>query len=810
VASDTAAEAPGSGGLQDRVAAERYPESEVESTTGARRADPPRLSAPNTTDFFLNPRAIASASPNAIFVTDLGHRVIFVNPAAEQMFGFPLAEVRGQYLHRILLQTPSGGCPLPAWECPAGSVFSTEESIRDHREIFFRKDGAAVHVSVSSAALVRDGAVTARVIIARDVTEEDFARRELSKINDRLASALATAELGVWDTNLVTGEVYWDARMKSMFGLDPDEPATLELANSFIHPDDLHLRDEILRPRPDGARDVQWEWRVVLPDGTIRWHNARGHFRRDESGAVVGAHGVMRDITDQKEAQRAQEHLAAIIRSTEYCIASTDLDGNITSWNPGAEAMFGCKPEETVGRSAAIFTPPDHPGEMDMLLSRLRRGETVEHSVTERLTKDGRRISVSISLSPLRDASGAVAGVAAVARDVTRERQLEEKLRQAEKMEAIGRLAGGIAHDFNNLLTIVIGCADQALTDAEDDRLRDQLAAIKSAGEYAADLTHRLLALGRKQVLQPQIVDVNQIVGEMLPLLRRVIRASIECNVKLDAGLSCVNAEPGQTEEVLLNLVLNASDAIVSRGVIAIETRNVLLDDEYVRLHPDAAPGEHAMLAVHDNGAGIDPAIQLRIFEPFFTTKPVGKGTGLGLSVVYGIARQSGGHVTCDSDPAAGTTFAVYLPVVRTTASPAPAQGESPQDAAGGSETILLAEDNAQVRAWTARFLRTLGYTVLEAASGPDAVAVAGSHRNLIDLLVTDVIMPEFGGPALVAALRPIMPRMQVLYISGYTGHTFDGMGAAFLAKPFTPPQLARKVREVLHAPAAVSSEPAH
>ena len=395
-------------------------------------------------------------------------------------------------------------------------------------------------------------------------------------------------------------------------------------------------------------------------------------------------------------------------------------------------------------------------------------------------------------------------------RDITRERQLEEKLRQAEKMEAVGRLAGGVAHDFNNLLTIVIGCADSAMSDAAGDKLCEQLTAIKSAGEQAAALTHRLLAVSRKQVLQPVILDVNRIVAEMLPLLRRVIRADIECAAKLDPSHFSVKADPGQIEEVLLNLVMNAADALPSGGIIAIETRTVLLGGEYLFSHPDAAPGEHAMLAVHDNGAGIDPATQPHIFEPFFTTKPVGKGTGLGLSVVYGIARQSGGHVTCDSDPAAGTTFAVYLPVVPTAAPPAPAPGELPINAARGSETILLAEDNATVRTWTARFLRTLGYTVLEAANGPDAVALAGSHRGIIDLLVTDVIMPEFGGPALVAALRPIAPRMQVLYISGYTGNTFDGMGAAFLAKPFTPPQLARKVSDVLHAPATVSSEAAH
>jgi two-component system, cell cycle sensor histidine kinase and response regulator CckA len=296
-------------------------------------------------------------------------------------------------------------------------------------------------------------------------------------------------------------------------------------------------------------------------------------------------------------------------------------------------------------------------------MARIARGESIERLETERLTKDGRRIVMSITLSPMRDEAGAVSGVSKIARDITREKLLEGKLRQVEKMEAVGQLAGGIAHDFNNLLTIINGYAAMALLNGGADSLEEQLKAIGAAGERASELTHKLLAFSRKQMLQLRVVNINSVVEAMDALLRRVIREDIECEIALHRALPDMEADPHQIEQVVLNLVVNACDAMASGGTLRIETNATVLDEEYARMHPDAVPGKYGVLSVSDTGTGIDPSIRARIFEPFFTTKPVGKGTGLGLSMVYGIVRQSGGHVAVSSEPGMGATFRVYLPV---------------------------------------------------------------------------------------------------------------------------------------------------
>jgi len=666
-------------------------------------------------------QAITTVEADAILMMDGEHRVIFANPAAERTFGFTFDELRGRGKHAMIHHKRPDGTPYPVSECPLSRVHETGIALLDHRDLFFHKDGSPIYVSVSHAPLIRNGKVTAVIAVVRDITEAELSRRRLTETNERLASALATAELGVWNANFVTGEMAWDAQMKSLLCLAPDEPMTVAKAMEFIHPQDRALSDEILNLRPEPNGDVRWEWRVILRDGSIRWHQSRGHFARDRAGRAVSAHGVTRDITDQKLAQEVRERLAAIVESTEDAIASCTPDGIITSWNHGAEAIFGYTAEEIVGRSAASLFPPELLPEMATLLSRMASGESVARYESVRLTKDGRRVLVSMTLSPMRNEAGRLTGISGVLRDITREKLLEEKLRQAEKMEAIGQLAGGIAHDFNNLLTIVNGYAGMALIDATDDLLRDQLAAIKAAGQRATALTSQLLAFSRKQMLELRIMDVNSVVEAMLPLLRRVTREDIECAVDLDRTISSVKADPHQIEQVLLNLVVNASDAMDSGGRILIETRSAFLDDGYTEAHPDAAPGSYVMLAVSDTGPGIEPGIQAQIFEPFFTTKPVGKSTGLGLSTVYGIARQSGGHVTCYSEPGAGATFSVYLPVVHHAVAPNYPSEEPEPESVRGTETILLVENDADIRAYSAGVLRGLGYSVHEAAGGTEA-----------------------------------------------------------------------------------------
>src|SRR5436190_8217116 len=415
--------------------------------------------------------------------------------------------------------------------------------------------------------------------------------------------------------------------------------------------------------------------------------------------------------------------------------------------------------------------------------------------------KDGTLIDVDIESQPISFAGRPARLV--LARDVTARRQLEEQLRQAQKMEAVGQLAGGIAHDFNNLLTAILGCTQLLLhaTPPEDER-REDIEEIKNAGLRAAELTRQLLAFSRRQVLAPKLLDMNAVVATMDKMLRRLIGEDVALVTELAADLGPVSADPGQLEQVLLNLAVNARDAMPQGGRLTIATANVLLTEEYAERHHRLPPGQYVLLAVSDTGVGMDEATQKHLFEPFFTTKEVGKGTGLGLATVYGIVKQSGGYIWVYSEAGHGTTVKVYLPRVAGAAQPL-AVAEAAPELRRGTETVLLVEDAAPVRTLARKSLESCGYRVLDAADGRAALELSAGHAGGIDILVTDVVMPGMSGRELAERLAPLRPGMRVLYTSGYTDDAMvhQGVlrsGVAFLQKPFMPESLTRKVREVL------------
>ena len=390
-----------------------------------------------------------------------------------------------------------------------------------------------------------------------------------------------------------------------------------------------------------------------------------------------------------------------------------------------------------------------------------------------------------------------------LAQDVTDRKRLEEQLMQAQKMEAVGRLAGGVAHDFNNLLTAIIGYSQITLLKmAPSDPLRHEIAEIITAGERAAALTSQLLAFSRKQILNPQILDLNRSIDNISKLLRRVIGEDIQLDLMVSSDLGQVKADPGQIDQVLLNLVINARDAMPEGGKITIETENVLLDEEYARTHVGVQPGAYAVLAISDTGIGMDAFTRTRIFEPFFTTKAEGKGTGLGLSTVYGIVTQTGGHIWVYSEVNQGTVFKIYLPRIDEVAIATDPTEEFSN--LQGSETVLVVEDDMQVSRLIFTVLKSYGYKVLEASKAEDALSLAAAQRGeKIGLLLTDVIMPGMSGKTLADQFRILHPDTKILFISGYTDnaivhHGLLDPGTAFVQKPFTPSALVRKVREVL------------
>ena len=505
-----------------------------------------------------------------------------------------------------------------------------------------------------------------------------------------------------------------------------------------------------------------------------------------------------------------ERRLRAFFDNTLEAVALLQPDGTVVEANQPSLDVRGLTRADVVGR------PLWDTGWLDFdpaLRERARRA--VQKAAGGKLVREeleipeagGRPQVLDFSLKPVFD-QGALALLIAEARDITDRKRLEAQARQAQKMEAIGKLAGGIAHDFNNLLTAITGFSQLLLQNRSlDDRARESLGEILKAGDRAAALTRQLLAFSRQQFLAPRVLDLIAVVIDVEKMLRRIIGEDIDFANALEPGLRPVNVDGGQMEQVLLNLVVNARDAMPRGGKLTIATRNVKLDDGYAGTHAEVEPGRYVLLSVSDTGHGMTEAVRARIFEPFFTTKETGKGTGLGLATVFGVIKQSGGHIEVYSEPGRGTTFKIYLPEAAE-----PDGARRPLSAVlpppRGTETVLLVEDEEAVRALTRLVLREWGYQVLEASSGEEGLRVAQQHAGPIHLLVSDVVMPHMGGRQLADRLSALRPEMRVLYLSGYTDDAVVRHGILeaevnFLQKPFSPIILARKVREVLDAPPA-------
>ncbi len=568
----------------------------------------------------------------------------------------------------------------------------------------------------------------------------------------------------------------------------------------------------LIRMRDSGRRK---EKELSLND---RWYNVTVDPVLDEKGNLTGAVHVMSDITEHKQAEeetrisqealgKERDLLNSLLDNSPDHIYFKDDHGRFIRINNAQASWLGLSdPEQAIGKTDFDFFTEEYANlayesEQEMI----RSGKAVVGKEEKETWPDREDTWVSTTKVPLRNPEGDIIGIIGISRDITERKKLEEQFRQSQKMEAVGRLAGGVAHDFNNMMTVVIGYSEFLLSKLKkEDAEYKSVEEIMNAGKRAASLTQQLLAFSRKQVFQPHVLNLNALVTELEKMLKRLIGEDIDLQLALDSKLGAVRADPSQMDQIIMNLAVNARDAMPRGGKITIETANVELDEEYCRLHIEVQPGPYIMLAVSDTGIGMDKETQSRIFEPFFSTKEEGKGTGLGLSTVYGIVKQSGGNIWVYTEPGHGTTFKIYFPRIEEAAE-AMKQEEAADKSFRGTETILLVEDEEMVRDLAYEILGEMGYTVLAASNGEEALQICERHKGPIHLMLTDVVMPKMSGGELAEASVRLYPEMKVIYMSGYTDSsvTRNGMlepGVNFVQKPFSLLSLTEKVREVLDA----------
>jgi two-component system NtrC family sensor kinase len=548
---------------------------------------------------------------------------------------------------------------------------------------------------------------------------------------------------------------------------------------------------------------------VDIPEETIRTRNKGTrvlHTKKipipDEAGNPQYLLGISEDITERKQAEEELLILSSAIEQSPAAIVITDAKGNIEFVNPKFTQITGYLPDEVRGSNPRILksgkTPPE---EYKRLWDTISSG-MVWHGEFLNKNKNGELFWECATISPVKNQQGVITHYIAIKEDITDRKKLEEQLRHAQKMEAVGTMAGGIAHDFNNILTVIIGFGSILERKmAKGDPLRTHMSQILSAADRAANLTRSLLTFGRSKPIAMKQADLNQIVKGIDKMLRRLIREDIELRLNLAQGDLAMMADTGQIEQVLMNLVTNAQDAMPGGGIISITTGMATMDEEFRRVHGYGDPGDYALLVFADTGMGIEESVRERIFEPFFTTKDVGKGTGLGLSVCYGIIKLHGGYINCYSEPGRGTTFRIFIPLVRARVEKEKANEAVPLS--GGIETILVAEDDVSVRDFTTSILREFGYTVIEARDGEEAVAKFVEHQGSIRLCLLDAIMPKSNGWEAYNKIRHILPGAKAVFMSGYPPEIFHKEGewiegADFIAKPILPHELLRKVREAL------------
>jgi len=694
--------------------------------------------------------------------------------------------------------------------------------LRDQKRVIgfeasFRIKSGEIRVGLAAGEVVQIGDQPFALITIRDITDHKRAEEALKKEKDRAQRYLDIAGVMLVAINTDQEVVLINRKGCEILGYKEDEMIGRNWFDHFIpERDRSSVKAVFVKLVATEIEPVEYFENSVLTksgmEKIIAWHNT---IITDEKGHIMGTLSSGEDVTERKRAEDAlresEERYRTLVETSPDAITLLDLNLNIVMTNRPALTLYGYEnPEEVIGQSALGFiAPEDRPRAVEDARKMFETGSIVNLQYTL-LRKDGVPFPAEVRTSLILNAEKKPLSIICVSRDITERNRaeeektaLQEQLRQSQKIEAIGRLAGGIAHDFNNLLTVIKGYSQLSLLETEEGGpLRENIEEIKKAAEKAADLTRQLLAFSRRQILEMKVLDLNNLLVDLDKMLHRLIGEDIGLITLLADDLGRVKTDPGWVEQIIMNLAVNARDAMPNGGKLTIETANVELDEAYARGHIAVKPGRYVMLSVSDTGVGMTPEVKQQVFEPFFTTKEKGKGTGLGLSTVYGIVKQSGGNIWVYSEPGQGTTFKIYLPRVDEPLEELKerlVKEEFPQ----GKETVLVVEDEEAVRQLAVRILKRQGYTVLDTPDGDSALVICEERKEPIHLILTDVIMPGMSGRQLVDRCSQVRQDFKVLYMSGYTDNAIVQHGVLveginYIQKPFTVDALARKVREVL------------
>jgi PAS domain S-box-containing protein len=747
-------------------------------------------------------QAVLESASDAIVTVNQKGLIESVNPGTERMFGYAREELLGDNI-RILMSEEHASAHdnyvQRYVETGQAKILGVPQKLRARR-----KDGSEFPIELT----VTEAQVSGRRVFTgfiQDITRDEQTLEVLRSSEERFrAVARATTDV-VWDHDLHANKVWWSEGLETVFGYSLDETSQeLDWWLSRIHPDDreatsLSLQQAIDKRRPEWSAS----YRFLRSDGTYADVVDSGFLIMEETGAPRRMVGGLKDVTEKRLARQKLAEQAELLDHARDAIIVRDLEHRITYWNKGAERIYGWTAEEAVGEKVNDLLGSDYALYREACDEVLAEGR-VDRQWRHRC-KEGDDIMVRSHWVLVTDGSGTPRSIMSINTDISDQLKLEEQLHQAQRLESIGQLTGGVAHDFNNLLTVILGNAE-LLSDqlASSPHLKNLAELTQSAARRGAELTNRLLAFARRQALEPESTDIRRLVEDMKPLLRRSIPEHIEILTHHASELWPADIDPTQLESALLNLALNARDAMEDGGLLSIETTNVTLDDDDARTQGDLLPGDYVLITVSDTGTGIPRELMERLFEPFFTTKEKGKGTGLGLAMVYGFVKQSSGHVKFYSEPGEGTTVRIFLPRAQGSGGARTVDRGYVGDLRG-NERILVVEDDELVREHAERLLRYLGYEVQAAASGDQALVMLEQDAGF-DLLFTDVIMPgKLNGPALAREALHLWPELKVLYTSGYTEnaivhHGRLDKGVLLLSKPYRRLELARKVREALQS----------